>query len=209
MGRLVIVRHGESVANAKGRMQGQTCSGLSALGRAQAGAVARWLAEELTAPIELMVSDLERARQTARMIGDVLGCEVNATDERLRERSCGRWENRTYDDIAASDPELWSSWRAGDDVLAAVGGEGDEALTARATTVLRDLMGRAESGVDVVAVTHGGLCWFGVHALLGLPLGTLRRPQNAALAMLSPRDGRVRLDSWNARGHLVGVTLGP
>lgn len=90
MTELLLVRHGQSTWNAAGRVQGQTMSPeLTDLGRRQASVVAARLLERR--PRRLLTSDLVRARETARIIGEVLGLEPEH-DPLLRERHYGAWQ---------------------------------------------------------------------------------------------------------------------
>ena len=63
--RLVLVRHGESTDNALARLQGQADPSLSEAGRAQAVA----LREALPRFEQVVTSDLERASETAALLG--------------------------------------------------------------------------------------------------------------------------------------------
>ena len=66
MGRLIVVRHGETAYNAEGRYTGRTDIGLNEEGCMQA----KILAEKLkTVPIDIIISStLKRARETAIII---------------------------------------------------------------------------------------------------------------------------------------------
>lgn len=66
--RLILIRHGQSVWNEARRWQGHSDAPLSALGREQAREAARSLAGERFAG--LYASDLQRALETARIIGE-------------------------------------------------------------------------------------------------------------------------------------------
>lgn len=209
MRRLILVRHGESVWNAAGRIQGQQCAGLSEQGFAQAELVGRSLAAAHPAA-RVVVSDLLRCQQTAQPLLDALTSEP-VTDPRLRERDFGAWSGLTRAEAEQRDPARWQRWRQRDaDVLAEVGGESDGAFGDRIVPVLRELLaGTADDGVTI-AVTHGGPIWHGTHALLGLPPGTLGSVHNASVTELVGWDGeRVVLDRWNEIAHLpVELRLG-
>jgi broad specificity phosphatase PhoE len=88
-----LIRHGESVSNAAGRVQGQEDVELSVSGREQARAVAAWSRTLLSAadapPVdELWSSPLRRARETAEAIAAATGLPLRI-DERLRELHAG------------------------------------------------------------------------------------------------------------------------
>lgn len=65
--KLLFIRHGESVANTEGRLQGQMDSPLTDLGREQAHALARRLVRECWPVSSIHSSDLRRAAETAEI----------------------------------------------------------------------------------------------------------------------------------------------
>lgn len=211
MRRLVLVRHAETTWNAEGRIQGHAGSPLTGRGRAQAERLGEALASRHR-QVRLVASDLERTLATAAPYAAALGLTVEP-DPGLRERAFGDWEGRTRDEVLASDPERWERWRAGDDaVVGEVGGETADELVGRfVAAVDRWLAALDEDGV-LVAVTHGGPIWFGLHALLDLGAGRLGGVDNASVTELTVESGAtgvVRLDGpstvlerWNEVGHL-------
>lgn len=202
MRRLLLVRHGESVWNAAGRIQGQQCAGLSERGTAQAAHVGRALAEAHP-HARVVVSDLLRCQQTGQPLLDALGAEPTS-DPGLRERSFGNWEGLTRAEVQDRDPARWANWRAdGGAALAEVGGETDAVFVGRIEPVLRGLLATTPDGGVTVAVSHGGTIWHGTQALLGLPTGTLGVVDNASVTELLSWDGaRVVLGRWNEVAHL-------
>src|ERR671910_890596 len=85
--RVLLVRHGQSEWNAAGRWQGQADPSLSDLGRLQAREAAR----AVGAVDAIWSSDLQRAAETAIIIGDQIGVGPVVVDDRLRERDAGEW----------------------------------------------------------------------------------------------------------------------
>ena len=137
---LLLVRHGETVANARGHLLGRADPPLSAIGREQAAAVAAWLP-----PADLVVSSpLRRARETAA----ALGLPVRV-DERWIERDYGPFDDRPPDAMAA---EMWVRWRA-DDSFTPSGVEPDGEVAARVHAACDDLVDAAASAT-VVVVSH-------------------------------------------------------
>lgn len=196
--RLVLVRHGESVWNVERRVQGHECRGLTDAGHHQAVRTADALAATLPGA-RVVTSDLGRCVDTAAPIAAALGVDP-VVDAHLRERSFGRWEGMTRDDLEADDPDRFRRWRAGEDVIAEVGGEGDATLRARAAAAFGSLLDTAAD--TVVAVTHGGTIWYGVHELLQLAGYRLGPVHNASVSeLVLGAAGPVGLDP--ERPHLA------
>ncbi|MEP7216314.1 MAG: histidine phosphatase family protein, partial [Anaerolineaceae bacterium] len=101
--RLILVRHGESEANARGIIQGRLDFGLSELGRLQAQHVAERLMQEEIA--RLATSPLLRAAQTADVIGAVRGI-VPVVEPALVEYDAGEISGLTGDEIRRRHPEV-------------------------------------------------------------------------------------------------------
>jgi broad specificity phosphatase PhoE len=146
---VLALRHGESEWNATGRWQGQADPPLTANGERQAVLAGRELAAD--GPwAAIAASDLRRASRTAEIIGEVIGTEVRALDERLRENHAGEWEGLTRSDIDRQWPG----------VLAAEGRppgfEPYEQTVARMHAALIDLAGLVEPGQQVLIIGHSG-----------------------------------------------------
>lgn len=199
MTRLVLIRHGESEWNVERRIQGQSGSGLSERGHRQAEAVAAWVAD--THPSALVfASDLQRCQETVVPIARALG-DVDVTDEvDLRERRFGEWEGLTHPDIEIEHAELYARWIGGADIIEEVGGESGLALAERAVKVFYRLTD-VEADV-VIAVTHGGTIWHGLHQLLDLPFPTLGGVGNTSVTEVVRHGDRWFLDTWNQQAHL-------
>ena len=98
---IILVRHGETVDNARQIMQGQTQGELNDKGRDQARQVAQRLAcEQLDA---VVASDLRRAIQTAEIIATLHGMTVQTTPL-LRERDWGGFTGRFIPELKG---EVW------------------------------------------------------------------------------------------------------
>ncbi len=88
--KIILIRHGQSLGNAKQVLLGHTDLDLTELGYRQAEATAKALAEERIDVI--YSSDLIRAMNTARPHGLLHGLDV-IPDSQLREIYLGDWEN--------------------------------------------------------------------------------------------------------------------
>lgn len=188
--RLVLIRHGESVWNVERRIQGQTCRGLTEHGHLQAQRTARVVAARYPGAA-LISSDLGRCVDTAAPVAAALGVAASA-DAELRERDWGRWEGLRREDLERDHLENYRRWRAGDDVIGEVGGESDAVLRERASRAFRRLLAAdatdgsagtpdAEGASTVVAVSHGGTIWYGLHVLLRMDAYRLGTIENASI----------------------------
>ncbi len=79
----ILIRHGESLSNREGRVQGQADVKLSDTGRQQATAVASWCKSQSLhkKSCELWSSPLCRARETADVIGTAIGLSAQIEDK--------------------------------------------------------------------------------------------------------------------------------
>ena len=150
--RLVLWRHGQTDWNVSGRLQGQQDIPMNAVGLAQARAAAGVLAQ--VPPDRIVASDLSRAAETARFLGELTGVAVE-TDPRLREIDVGGWGGRNFADIAAVDPELAEAVVRGEDIRRSPTGEKPSEVGERIAAALGDIVETTPAGQTVVAVTHG------------------------------------------------------
>jgi alpha-ribazole phosphatase len=160
---LLLVRHAEATADARGRCYGRLDVELSAEGRAQSRRLAGKLSRE---HVDVVVSSsLMRARATAEAIADLHGLDVTVLDD-LRELDFGDLEGRTYEEISAMWPEIFERWMHSPSTVRFPNGESYADLRRRAARAITALSANHD-GLRVVAVTHGGV----VRAVLADALG--------------------------------------
>jgi probable phosphoglycerate mutase len=146
---LILVRHGESSANAAGLLLGRTDAELTEWGREQAAAVRRLLHR----PVELVrTSPLSRARDTAALLGVEAPIVV---DDRWIEVDYGEYECQPLREIPA---EVWRHWRS-DPGFRPAGGETLAEVDSRVAAACEELFATDGSGArsphgDVVVVSH-------------------------------------------------------
>ena len=151
--RIYLVRHGETEWNATDRMQGRSDVPLSPRGVLQSKAVAQRLRDRGIDAV--YSSDLVRARDTARIIGEPRGLRV-VEEPLLTETALGEWEGLTEADIiAAGKGEALRRYRA-DGVNCRP--PGSEPLAEVADRMLQALSRIAERhiGGTILIVGHGG-----------------------------------------------------
>ena len=167
MTTILLVRHGETIDNARQIMQGQTQGELNEQGREQAQRVAERLAAE---PIDAVVaSDLHRAIQTAEIIAAPHNLVVRTT-KLLRERDWGSFTGRYIPDLRG---ETWP-----DDI------ESEEALLQRALTFLKYIT-TTYPDKRVVAVGHGIINKAILAVYAQCPMREVQRMMNAEVRILT------------------------
>jgi len=165
--KLVCIRHGQSVANTEGRLQGQLDSPLTDLGRQQTHALARRLVREGWSLSAIHTSDLSRAAETAQILGEALRAPVYP-DERLREHDVGILTGLTLAQIEQQHPEFMQALRH-DPVLPAIPGEeSTDAFRRRVVLMLDQIRASYDQEETVAIVSHGRTLGMILVHLLGL-----------------------------------------
>ena len=202
----VLVRHGQSTANASGVWQGQMNYPLSEEGRRQA----TYAGEALSAgKIDgVYSSPLSRTYETAEIIAQTAGFKGRILAlSNLVERHGGILEGTTSEEREASNPELMQKFAAlhEDERWSLVGAETEEEVLARFREAISEVRGRHEAGERVVVVSHGGVMraflrdYFGSGVLDGY-----QRAPNASITRISwePNEAVPQLLELASTRHL-------
>jgi 2,3-bisphosphoglycerate-dependent phosphoglycerate mutase len=158
--RLVLVRHGESVAQERAFLGGHdTCAGLSERGRRQVAALRDRLHRtgELADATALYASVLPRAIETAELIAPALGGLDVRTECGFCEGHVGEAEGRPYAELEG----LWAATEWTDDHRPVPGWETWREMAERVARALDETLAR-HAGETVVVACHGGVI---VHAM--------------------------------------------
>ena len=185
---LFLVRHGETVDNARQIMQGQTQGCLNERGREQAQQVAQRLANEKIDAI--VASDLQRAIQTAEIIAAPHGLPV-ITTPLLRERDWGSFTGRFIPDLKG---EVWP-----DDI------ESEQALLQRAADFLQ-YMTATYPDKRVVAVGHGIINKAILSVYAGCTMREVQRMMNAEVRILTTTAERTAATATAAMAATAAAT---
>lgn len=146
MTRFLLVRHGQSEWNAKGRMQGHADSPLTPEGRRQAHAAAH----KLRGVDYVTSSDLSRAADTAAIIATELGLPHLDPHPGFREINVGPWQGLTRKEIDRRFPGFV------DNDMRPPGYEADESVFERVRFGLISLADTHANKVGLI-VTHSGV----------------------------------------------------
>lgn len=151
---IYLVRHGETTWNRAGRQQGHDDSPLTDTGIEQARAAGRTLQREIAdlQSVCIETSPLGRARQTARIISEVLGLDSNAivVTPLLVEHCPGTWQGLTPAEIDARYPGAWQTREENKWDYVVPGGESYARVAERA----RQWLASNRHASITIAVTH-------------------------------------------------------
>lgn len=151
MTRLILIRHGQSLANADDLFAGHSDFDLSDFGRRQARRAAEYLLRRERID-RIYASDLLRAYHTACPIGDAFGLPV-VKDAGLREIFAGEWEGLSFPAIAEQYPEPFRVWREDYSHARPVGGESTAEVYTRIVPHVCELAERHD-GECILLATH-------------------------------------------------------
>jgi broad specificity phosphatase PhoE len=189
VGRVYLLRHGETEWSLSGRHTGRTDIPLTERGRELAVEAGR-LVPDLrdTPPALVLTSPRSRARDTARLAG----LHVDDVDDRLAEWDYGDYEGRTTPEIRETVPG-WTVW-----THPCPGGETADEVGKRADDLIAHVTDALGQG-DVVLVGHGHFSRVLVARWIGLPAteGVRFAMDAASWAVLGHERGVPRLDHVN------------
>ena len=198
---LLIVRHGESVANAEGRMQGQRDYALSALGERQATSLARFLKASGLSFDAAYTSPLTRARATAQLLTSALGLEDAEIAAELSELHAGELQGLTQAEIAERFPGFLQRGITELGDFSEYGGESYGDVQARVRALVARWHARHRTAAHrVIAVAHGGTNFHLVKALVCEPV-----PRVMSLKFGNCTATLVRMRE--RRGHYLGEVV--
>lgn len=174
-GRIFIARHGETVFNLAGRMQGdKTDTPLTRRGFAQADAMGKGLAEWLgtNQSLHLWSSPSGRALQTLAIVAEHIGHDWHDAvhDSRLHEINVGEWAGRNYAEIASEMGRDFVDRDAGLFNVRPPGGEWYDEIATRLTSWINDT---ASIRGDRLVIMHGMSARVLRGVLLDLPIDPL------------------------------------
>jgi broad specificity phosphatase PhoE len=158
---IFLARHGQTEYNHKGRFQGHLPVRLDETGRRQADELADLAARRPWAA--LWASPLERARETAEVVGDAIALDPQF-DSRLAETDTGEWTGRPFDEVIAEDPEGFAAFRRADKDFRFPGGESFAEQYDRVAAALDDIR---QGMLPALVVCHRGVIRLALTAATG------------------------------------------
>ncbi len=195
MGKVILVRHGESEMNRDGLFFGWLDPKLTEKGIEQANK-AKSVIENFKYD-EIYSSDLSRARETADIV-NYQGLPVNVSQE-LREINFGIFEGLTYGEIKKKYPVEVKLWKEKWQEYDYENGENVTQLQKRAVEFLKSL---DKEKKDIVVVTHWGVinCILSYYITGGLDGYWKFALNTGGVSILEFRDGFPVLQGLNIGG---------
>jgi broad specificity phosphatase PhoE len=195
---LILVRHGETLWNREGRVQGTSDIELSDAGRDQARRLALALKDR---PLEaIYASPLKRALETASLINEYHGLAIE-TDRGLMEMDQGDFEGQTFKELMAKEKAFLKHWISDPASVTMPRGESFRDVQARSWPVMERIAAR---GQNVLVVSHN----FTIAAILcrirNISLSEFRSTcvDTASKTLIRVENGLFSVDFLNDRSHL-------
>ena len=208
-GRLVLLRHGQTVWSESGQHTGRTNIPLTDIGCDQARAAGERLREAFPQGFAqgcMFASPLRRAQQTAQLAG--YG-DFKVLPE-IAEWDYGRAEGRTRQDVSAAGGFAWDVWRDGPrslpeslegDWVPVHNGPGEtvEEAAARTREAIATVKPLLDAGNDVLLVAHAHVLRILTSQWLGVDphFARLLRLDTAHYCVLSQYKGDNVIEHWN------------
>jgi 2,3-bisphosphoglycerate-dependent phosphoglycerate mutase len=172
MTRALIVRHGQTTANATGVLAGRTEVELNDVGRRAAESLGAALTE---VPLERVItSPMLRTRQTAELLLAARHTPVDlSVDDGLAEVEYGEWTGRALAELAKED--LWRTVQVHPASVTFPNGEAMAAMSARAVASVRAWCARSDDSANLLFVSHGDVIKAILADALGMHLDAFQR----------------------------------
>ena len=151
MTTILLIRHGQSVANLENVFAGHLDKPLTELGVKQARLTAEYIKENFSVDA-VYASDLSRAFATGKEVADSLGLTV-ISDRELREVDGGKWEGANYLTLPEEYPEEFGIWLSDIGHARCPEGESTAEAQQRMVSALRRIA-RDNEGRTVAVATH-------------------------------------------------------
>ena len=163
--RILLMRHGATVATRQHRFDGSTDKPLTAEGARQVRPLASAVAE--FDPQAVLCSPLKRCRQTASFLLPSPAPPITFASD-LREMDFGKWEGKRLDEINLAAPAQLKRLMRLDPSLTPEGGESVGAFLERVQSIAEAIgSARAER---LLVITHGGVLRALLCTFLHLPI---------------------------------------
>jgi len=195
---LILIRHGETLWNEEGRVQGFSDIELSDVGLHQVQQLALSLNNHQIQSV--YSSPLIRALKTAQIINQYHNAPIYL-ESGLMEMNLGDCEGLRFQDLMACEEDFWRGWRSDPASVKMPNGESLIELQARAWKVIEGIIAKPE---NALVVSHN----FTIAAILckikNISLSEFGSVcvEPASKTIIRFQDGSAFTELFNDRGHL-------
>ena len=196
--QLILIRHGETLWNKEGRIQGTSDIELSSVGVEQARLLALSLKDQHICAIHS--SPLKRALKTAEIINE-FHCKEIQTHSDLMEMDQGDFEGFSFKELMACEKEFLNKWIANPASVQMPNGESFAGLQERAWRPVETIIKQKE---NALVVAHN----FTIAAILcrlrNISLSEFRSTcvDNASKTIVQLGNSEPYIELLNDRSHL-------
>ena len=207
MMQIVLVRHGETLWNSEGKIQGHLDSPLTETGLKQAKALAERLKSERF--VAVYSSDLSRAYQTAQCISQKNGLPI-LVKTCLRERNFGIFQGVVKKELHIKFPSEFPHYHTHQPDYVIPEGESPRQFLERCGRCFEEIAHK-HPGERVLVVAHGGVLNSLLIYTLGIPLEAPRHVLwlNTAVNVFSYQEDKKiwMLEVWGDVAHLQNLVV--
>jgi len=200
--QLILIRHGETLWNKEGRVQGTSDVELSIIGKKQAELLALSLKD---LPIEsIHASPLKRAYETAEIINEFHQLDIQIHRD-LMEMDQGDFEGLSFKELMAGKKEFLQKWISDPASVKMPNGESLSELQNRAWRAMEEIIGKSK---NALVVSHN----FTIAAILchlrNISLAEFRSAcvDTASKTIVRLGDKEAIIDLLNDRSHLLDAS---
>ena len=203
MVEIFLIRHGLTLWNTAGRLQGISDTELAPEGLRQAKLLAeKFPCDKVDA---IYSSDLARAKITAQLTAAKFGLTVQPMAD-FREVDFGEWEGKYFADLEKTDADRLKIFYTQPDKLKLDGAETFQQAQSRAMNRLKQVIDAHENGGEnhVVIAAHGSINRLMLCAILEIPIKNIWRLNqfNTAVNIFRVDDGNFTVRLINGTAHL-------
>jgi broad specificity phosphatase PhoE len=196
--QLILIRHGETLWNKEGRVQGISDVELSAIGIEQARLLALSLKDK---PIRAIhTSPLKRALQTAEIINEFHRKEIH-THQNLIEMDQGDFEGVSFKKLVACEKDFLKKWITEPASVKMPNGESLTQLQERAWRAMERIINKEE---DALVVAHNFTIATIICRIKSISLNEFLSAcvGNASKTIISFQKDGIFIKAFNDRSHL-------
>ncbi|MBE7087606.1 MAG: histidine phosphatase family protein [Clostridiales bacterium] len=189
MTKLILVRHGESLANVKDVFAGHFDIELSELGFRQANLTAEYIRNNYKVD-KIYSSDLKRAFSTAKVYADSVGLAVSG-DKNLREIYSPLWDDINFKDILKKFREDFLVWINDFESSRCTNGESVKEVGDRVYNFLT-LLAKQNEGKTILVTSHATPIRTFLARVKGVSPNVLKWVSNASVSVFN-----FEYDTWS------------